>query len=128
MKTDDMMIRRELKHGNEREVDSFDSGHCIFSSSPRGFQKQDGYTGVQKKFNSDDRPAEVRCYFGQKVGEERAKVAFCARRGSRAPPDSFVVVSPSPSGRSEGSWDLWHAHRAQRQPAPRPLRDDRQGR
>jgi hypothetical protein len=37
-----MMIRRELKHGNEREVDSFDSGNCIFSSSPRGFQKEDG--------------------------------------------------------------------------------------
>jgi hypothetical protein len=97
-----MMIRRELKHGNEREVDSFDSGNCIFSSSPMGFQKEDGYTGVQKKLNSNDRPAEVRCYFGQKVDEERAKVALCTRRGSRKPPRLLRGGQPQSFGPVRG--------------------------
>ncbi len=53
---------------------------------PWASRRKTASTGVQKKFNSDDRPAKVRCYCGQKVGEERAKGALCTRRGSRKPP------------------------------------------
>ncbi len=59
-----------------REVDGFGVGNCIFSSAPMAFDQESGYTGVQDKFSSDDRPAEIRCYFGSKVGEHRTKGAF----------------------------------------------------
>ena len=59
-----------------RVVDGNGSGNCIFSSAPMPFQKDDSYTGVQTKFSTDDRPVEIRCYFGQKVGDHRAKGAF----------------------------------------------------
>ncbi len=58
-----------------RKVDGFGVGNCVFSSTPMPFMKESTYD-VKTEFNSSDKPVEIRCYFGQKVGEHTAKGAF----------------------------------------------------
>ena len=59
-----------------RVLDAYGVGNCIFSNTALPFEKEDAYTGLGTEFSTDNRPEEIRCYFGARVIDYQGKGAF----------------------------------------------------